>query len=172
MADACAQRAQRPGGGTGRKRGDLNRIGPLAVKRQAMELRTGYYRDRTHGEFSAHQEMLARVMEEIRDTGNSTSELLGLLTLHGGDSPADMAPRDAFRALLSRGLVQRRPGTAADRFACPIPSLVSYCAAGTGNPLHQAVMAGDGDGTAALLRAGHDPDGRDIRGRTPLHIAA
>ena len=152
--------------------GDLNRINPLAVKRRAMELRTGYYRDRTHGEFSAYQRLLARVMEDIRETGNSASELLGLLTSHGGDSPAGMAPRDAFRALLSRGLVQRRPGTAADRFACPISSLVSYCVAGTGNPLHRDAMTGNEAEVSALLRDGFDPNGRDIRGRTPLHIAA
>ena len=152
--------------------GDLDRIDPLAVKRRAMALRTGYYRDRTHGKFSEHQGLLARVMEEIRDTGNSVSEFLGLLTSHGGDSPADMAPKEAFRTLLARGLVQRLPDTAEDVHACPIPSLVSYCAAGTGNRLHREVMAGNETVVSALLKDGFDPNGRDIRGRTPLHIAA
>ena len=152
--------------------GDLDRIDPLAVKREAMAIRTVYYRARTEGAFELHQGLLARVMEEIRDTGNSASEIIGLLTTHGGDSPAGMTPKEAFRALLARGLIQRRPGTAADRYACPIPSLVSYCAAGAGNPLHQDIMAGNGAEVAALLKAGHDPNGRDIRGRTPLHIAA
>ncbi len=152
--------------------GDLNRIDPLAVKRQAMVFRTGYYRDRTHGAFSEHQGLLARVMEEIRDYGNSVSEILGLLTSHGGDSPADMAPKEAFRTLLARGLVQRLPGTAEDVYACPIPSLISYCAAGTGNRLHREVLAGNDSVVSALLKDGFDPNGRDIRGRTPLHIAA
>ena len=83
-----------------------------------------------------------------------------------------MAPADAFRALLSRGLIQRLPIDARTLYACPVPSLTSYCAAGAGNPLHHTVMAGDGEGTAARLKAGQDPNGRDIRGRTPLHIAA
>ena len=152
--------------------GDLGRISPLAIKRQAMVFRTGYYLDRTHGAFSEHQELLARVMEEIRDYGNSVSEILGLLTSHGGDSPADMAPKEAFRTLLARGLVQRLPGTAEDVYACPIPSLVSYCAAGTGNRLHREVLAGNDSVVSALLKDGFDPNGRDIRGRTPLHIAA
>ena len=152
--------------------GNLDRISPLAVKRQAAESRINYYRARTDGAFELHQGLLARVMEEIRETGNSASDIVGFLTTHGGDSPADMAPGDAFRALLSRGLVQRLPIAATTLYACPIPSLVSYCAAGTGNPLHRMVMAGDRDGTAALLKAGHDPNGRDIRGRIPLHIAA
>ena len=152
--------------------GDLGRISPLAVKRQAMAFRTGYYLDRTHGAFSEHQELLARVMEEIRDYGNSVSEILGLLTSHGGDSPADMTPKEAFRTLLARGLVQRLPGTAEDVYACPIPSLISYCAAGTGNRLHREVLAGNDSVVSALLRDGFDPNGRDIRGRTPLHIAA
>ena len=152
--------------------GDLDRIDPLAVKRRAVELRTGYFRDRTHGEFAAHQEMLARVLGEFRNYGNSASEIIEFLTAHGGDSPAGMTKYEAFDALLSRGLIELQHDAASNVYACPIPSLVSHCAAGTGNPLHHAVMAGDGDGTAALLRAGHDPDGRDIRGRTPLHIAA
>ena len=154
------------------KGGNLNRIDPLAVKRQAMAFRTGYYRDRTHGACEFHQGMLARVMEDIRGTGNTASEIVGFLTAHGDDRPAGLVPKDAFRALLSRGLVQRRPGTAEDVFACPIPSLVSYCAAGTGNRLHREVMAGNGPEVAALLKGGFDPNGRDIRGRTPLHIAA
>ena len=152
--------------------GDLDRISPLTVKQQAMELRTAYYRARTHGVFSRHQELLAQVMEDITELGNSESEIVGFLTTHGGASPAGMTEDEAFRALLSRGLIQRRSGPAAKRYACPIPSLVSYCAAGAGNPLHQDVMAGNGAEVAALLKAGHDPNGRDIRDRTPLHIAA
>ena len=152
--------------------GDLDRIDPMAVKRQAMAFRTGYYRDRTHGAFELHQGLLARVMEDIRETGNTATEIVGLLTSHGGGSPAGMAPADAFRALMARGLIQRLPIESTTLYACPIPSLTSYCAAGAGNPLHHTVMAGDADATAALLKAGQDPNGRDIRGRTPLHVAA
>ena len=152
--------------------GDLDRISPLAVKQRAAASRINYYRARTEGAFELHQWLLARVMEEIRDTGNSVSEILGLLTSHGGDSPADMTPKEAFRTLLARGLVQRLPGTAEDVYACPIPSLISYCAAGTGNRLHREVLAGNDSVVSALLRDGFDPKGRDIRGRTPLHIAA
>ena len=152
--------------------GDLDRIGPLAVKRQAMAFRTGCYRRRTHCAFELHQGLLARVMEDIRETGNTAMEIVGFLTSHGGGNPAGVAPADAFRALMSRGLLQHLPDTADDVFACPIPSLVSYCVAGTGNRLHREVMAGNGAKVAALLEAGHDPNGRDIRGRTPLHIAA
>ena len=152
--------------------GDLDRIDPLAVKREAMAIRTGYCCDRTRGAFELHQGLLARVMEEIRDTGNSASEIIGLLTTHGGESPAGMTPKEAFRALLARGLIQRCPVDGEELYACPIPSLVSYCAAGTGNPLHQEVMAGNRAEVAALLKDGFDPNGRDIRGRTPLHIAA
>ena len=152
--------------------GNLDRIDPLLVKQQSMAFRTGYYRDRTHGEFSRHQELLAKVMEGIAQTGNSESEIIGLLTSHGGATPAGMEPDQAFRAILSRGLIQRLPIDATTLYACPIPSLTSYCAAGSGNPLHRTVMAGDRKGTASLLEAGHDLNGRDIRGRTPLHIAA
>ena len=83
-----------------------------------------------------------------------------------------MAPKDAFRALLARGLIQRRPVDGEELYACPIPSLISYCAAGTGNPLHRTVMGGNGALIAAMVKDGRDPNDRDIRGRTPLHIAA
>ena len=152
--------------------GDLDRIDPHAVKRQAMAFRTGYYRRRTHGAFEFHQGLLARVMEDIRETGSTASEIVGFLTSHGGDSPAGMTEDEAFRALQSGGLIQRLPVEFENLYACPIPSLASYCAAGTGSLLHRAVVAGNRDATAALLKAGHDPNGRDIRGRTPLHIAA
>ena len=152
--------------------GHLDRISPLAVKQRAAASRINYYRARTDGAFELHQELLARVMEEITELGQSASEVVGFLTTHGGDRPAGMAPADAFRALLSRGLIQRLPIDARTLYACPVLSLTSYCAAGAGNPLHHTVMAGDGEGTAARLKAGQDPNGRDIRGRTPLHIAA
>ena len=140
--------------------GDLDRINPLAVKREAMAIRTGYCCDRTRGAFSVHEELLARVMEEIRNTGNTASEIIGLLTLHGGESPAGMAPKEAFRALLARGLIQRRPVDGEELYACPIPSLVSHCAAGTGNPLHRTVMGGNGALIAAMVKDGRDPNDR------------
>ena len=152
--------------------GDLDRISPLAVKQRAAASRINYYRARTDGAFELHQGLLARVMEDITEFGNRASEIVGFLTTHGGDRPAGMAPADAFRALLARGLIQRLPIAATTLYASPIPSLTSYCAAGAGSPLHHTVMVGDADGAAARLKAGHDPNGRDIRGRTPLHIAA
>ena len=152
--------------------GDLDRISPLAVKQRAAASRINYYRARTDGAFELHQGLLARVMEDITEFGNRASEIVGLLTKHGGDRPAGMAPADAFRALLARGLIQRLPIAATTLYASPIPSLTSYCAAGAGSPLHHTVMVGDADGTVARLQAGNDPNGRDIRGRTPLHIAA
>ena len=145
---------------------------PLAAERQAMAFRTGYYRDRTHGAFEFHQGLLARVMEDISETGNTASEIVGFLTSHGGALPAGLPPKQAFRALQSRGLIQRLPIASTTLYACPIPSLTSYCAAGTGSPLRHTVMAGDTDATTTLLKAGHDPNGKDTRGRTPLHIAA
>ena len=152
--------------------GNLDRISPLAVKQRAAASRINYYRSRTDGAFELHQGLLARVMEDITKAGNSAAEIVEFLTSHGGDRPAGMAPADAFRALLSRGLIQRLPDAELSRYSSPIPSLVSYCAAGTDNPLHRMVMGGNGAKVVALLKAGHDPNGRDIRGRTPLHIAA
>lgn len=61
------------------------------------------------------------------------------------------------------------PGTL---YHCPIPSLHSYAIATTGSPLHALACSNDIKSFRKLLDLGHDINGLDAWGRTPLKIAS
>ncbi len=147
--------------------GDLDRIGPLAVKKRAAALRAGYYGQRTDDVFPRRREVLGRVMAKIGRSGLNQDSVLGLLEEEDGKRPLGMTAEAAFRQMLARGVIQ---GDRNRVYSCPIPSLESWIACG-GSPLHQDVMRGDAEGVAALVAAGADPGARDLRGRTALQLA-
>ena len=151
-----------------RNGGDLDR---LQAKRAAAVHRAAYYGERTGAAFQDEPDMLAAVMEQTGEDGLARRAIAEILVKHGGHRPAGMTPADAFKALLARGLLQRTPVVEDHLHACPIPSLRSWCAARTGNRLHRPAMTGNTELVAAGIAGGEYPNGRDVRGRTPLHIA-
>ena len=154
-----------------RNGGDLDRLDRLQAKRAAAVHRAAYYGERTGAGFQDEPDMLAAVMEQTGEDGLARRAIAEILVKHGGHCPAGMTPADAFKALLARGLLQRTPVVEDHLHSCPIPSLRSWCAARTGNRLHRPAMTGNTVLVEAGIAGGEDPNGRDVRGRTPLHIA-
>ena len=75
-----------------------------------------------------------------------------------------------FDFLQCYGFLDRIPDDPTE-FKCPIPSLQSYAVTWTGTPLHRLSYSGDLDSLGEKLKLGHDINGRDAWGRTPLQIA-
>ena len=122
------------------------------------------------GAFRLHQETLGRVMAAFARRSRAPDEITALLKRHGGARPAWMPAAEAFRELLAKGLIQAHPKRFL-RYTCPIPSMLSFCAAGAGNGLHRAALLGDAEELRECLAEGDDPNALDALGRTPLHIA-
>ena len=157
--------------------GVLGRVDAGAVRREAYARRATYYGDRTSGPAGRHRLLLARVMREIPRAGifnDECEEMIAKAAAKGGTGgtlPDGMSPKDMFDEMLRKGLIQGKARDA-DRFVCPIPSMQSWCVARSGGYLHMAAQKGDAHEMAADVRDGENPNGRDIRGRTPLHWAA
>ncbi len=72
--------------------GDLGRIRPLAVQKQAAALRAGYYGQRTGDVFEEHQAVLGRVMAKI-GTIQDKAGIKRLLVEHGDARRLACQPR-------------------------------------------------------------------------------
>ena len=154
--------------------GDLDRVDRFEVKTQAAQSRARYYRQRTAGILTRHPGRLGSIMDGIPPFGMQEHAILQLIEDRLGfdpepGRPAPVSAEGLFRRMQSKGLIQ---GSLDGSVVCPIPSMQSWCATGGGNELHQAAMEGDASRVRGMLRHGIAPDARDVRGRTPLHIAA
>ena len=156
--------------------GDLDRADVAAIRREAASLRATYYGDRTGGPSGSRRTLLARVTDALPPDGflrDHCEELIAEAAEKDGKAaalPEGMTPSGMFDEMLRRGLIQNEDGDT-ESFVCPIPSMRDWCAARSGGLLHLAAWRGDPDLVVRRAR-NHDPNGRDVRGRTPLHVAA
>ncbi len=160
--------------------GDLGRVDAPIVHRLTAQQRIVYYIERAGDELESCPLLVGRVMEAIGTAGADKRTCINLIDVTNRPESGDvgaMIPDELgsaaaiFDAMVARGLLQ--PRADGEEYHCPIPSMRSWCAARPGGPLHTSTLARDRSRAEERLRgAAADAHGRDLRGRTPLHIAA
>ena len=150
--------------------GHLGRVDRAEVKMRAARSRARYYGQRTAGILEERPDLLAEIMDGIPPFGMTKAGILKLVRSRLGEAEGEFPDAgELFSRMLSKGLIQQTLG---EEFVCPIPSMRSWCTARAGGRLHRLAMEGDARVVWETLRHGVDPDAKDVRGRTPLHIAA
>lgn len=159
--------------------GNLDQVDAQAVHRLTAKRRIVYYSERTAGALTSCPVLLGRVMEAIGPIGADKGTCIDKIWEHARPDgktaeriPDELGSATAlFNAMVAKGLLQGQAD--GDEYYCPIPSMRSWCAARAGSPLHTSTLALDRARVEERLRSGTvDVDARDLRGRTPLHIAA
>ena len=159
--------------------GDLDRIDARAMRRLTAKRRIVYYSERTADALTGCPVLLGQVMEAIGAVGADKGTCIDRIREHAQPEgktaeriPDELGSATAlFNAMVAKGLLQGQAD--GDEYYCPIPSMRSWCAARAGSPLHTSALALDRARVEERLRSGTvDVDARDLRGRTPLHIAA
>ncbi len=159
--------------------GNLDGVDRTEVRRRTAQLRVRYYLDRMSGVLGGVPLLVGRVMEAIGPVGADKRTCINLIV--GANRPESgdvgaMIPEELgsaaamFDAMVAKGLLQ--PDVMTNVFHCPIPSMRSWCATLAGGRLHASTAAALRDDVETALGRGDDPDARDLRSRTPLHIAA
>ena len=150
--------------------GHLDRVDRAEVKMRVARSRARYYGQRTVEILEEQPGLLGRIIDSIPPFGLTKAEILRFIRSRDGEAEGEFPDAgDLFSRMLSNGLIQK---TLDEEYVCPIPSLRSWCAARAGGRLHRLSMEGDARGVREMLRHGMGPNARDVRGRTPLHIAA
>ena len=150
--------------------GHLGRVDRAEVKMRAARSRARYYGQRTAGILEDRPDLLGSITEGIPPFGMTKAGMLQVVRSRLGEAEGEFPDAgDVFSRMLSKGLIQQTLG---EEFVCPIPSMRSWCAARPGGRLHRLALEGDAGGVREALRYGMGPNARDVRGRTPLHIAA
>ena len=155
--------------------GDLSAVDQIAIKHRATNRRVDYYNSR-FGPFETNPRIIGEIMAEIGPKPRSGEEILEIIgkTIEKPKWATNtINPKIKglnFDFLQRYGFLDRIPDDPTE-FKCPIPSLQSYAVTWTGTPLHRLSYSGDLDSLGEKLKLGHDINGRDAWGRTPLQIA-
>ncbi|MYG42288.1 MAG: hypothetical protein F4203_03970 [Rhodobacteraceae bacterium] len=155
--------------------GVLSAIDPIAVKHRATQYRVDYYNSR-FGMFKSNPRIIGEIMAELGQRPRSKGEIGTIINSKRKDQlrveeiTHSELDKLTFDFLQRYGFLDRIPDDPTE-FTCPIPSLQSYAVTWTGTPLHRLAYSGDLDSLGEKLELGHDINGRDAWGRTPLQIA-
>ncbi len=157
--------------------GNLTIADPHLVKKAAFQKKTEYYKTRC-GLFDSMPVIIGEIMAEVGSIPKSQVEIVNIsrdIYMSSKWKPIIEEldfPVPNFHYLLHNGFIDNAPEPFEDCYHCPIPSLQSFIVATTGSGIHTAVYEGDEGSIRPLIQRGHDINGQDAWGRTPLHIAA
>ena len=157
--------------------GKLSAVDDLAVKDRATQYRVDYYNSR-FGLFKAKPKIIGEIMAEMGPNPRSGGEISVIVNRKRKESKwleeftATELEKLDFNFLHRYGFIDVIPNLPVPLFQCPIPSLHSYAVATTGSPLHTLAYSNDIESFGKMLVLGHDINGKDAWGRTPLTIAS
>ena len=158
-------------------KGKLSAVDVPAVKDRATNYRIDYYNSR-FGKFESSKKIIGEIMAEMGPKPISKSEIAVIINGKRKESKwlAEFTTTELenlnFDFLHRYGFVDVIPNLPDAYFHCPVPSLHSYAVATTGSPLHTLAFTNDIESLKKILDLGHDINGKDAWGRTPLKIAS
>ena len=157
--------------------GRLSAVDVPAVKDRATQYRVDYYNSR-FGSFEARPKIIGEIMAEMGSKPRSGGEISVIINRKRKESrwleefTATELQKLDFDFLHRYGFIEVIHDLPVPFYHCPIPSLHSYAVATTGSPLHALACSNDIESFRKLLDLGHDINGKDAWGRTPLRIAS
>ena len=157
--------------------GRLSAVDVPAVKDRATQYRVDYYNSR-FGSFEARPKIIGEIMAEMGSKPRSGGEISVIINGKRKESrwleefTATELQKLDFDFLHRHGFVEVIHDLPVPFYHCPIPSLHSYAVATTGSPLHALACSNDIESFRKFLDLGHDINGLDAWGRTPLRIAS
>ena len=157
--------------------GKLSAVDLHAVKDRATNYRINYYISR-FGSFKAKPRIIGEIMAEMGPKPRGAGEITVIINRKCKESKwleeftATELEKLDFDFLHRYGFIDIIPDLPVPLFHCPIPSLHSYAVATTGSPLHTLAYTNDIESFRKMLDLGHDINGKDAWGRTPLKIAS
>ena len=157
--------------------GRLSAVDVPAVKDRATQYRVDYYNSR-FGSFEARPKIIGEIMAEMGSkprSGLEIMKIIGKIIEKPQWTEKSIKPKIEgldFDFLHRYGFVEVIHDLPVPFYHCPIPSLHSYAVATTGSPLHALACSNDIKSFRKFLDLGHDINGLDAWGRTPLRIAS
>ncbi|MCY4100893.1 MAG: ankyrin repeat domain-containing protein [Rhodobacteraceae bacterium] len=157
--------------------GKLSTVDDLVVKDRATQFRVDYYNSR-FGKLESTKKIIGEIMAEMGSkpiSGLEIMQIIGRTIEKPQWTEKTIKPKIEgldFDFLHRYGFIDIIPNLPDTLFQCPIPSLHSYAVATTGSPLHTLAYSNDIESFRKMLDLGHDINGKDAWGRTPLTIAS